>query len=131
MSARILLIEDDEAALDLMGYLLNYAGHRTVAARDGELGLIKVLHGDFDVDLVLCDIGLPGLDGYEVLRRLRESGFRTDVPIVAVTGQDGGGPDGRRFLGAGFSGYVGKPIDPNRFVDTVESFLPESLRGHG
>ena len=68
MSARLLVIEDNVANLELMTYLLNAFGHATETARDGEDGLAKARKGGFD--LVVCDVQLPGLDGFEVARAL-------------------------------------------------------------
>ena len=120
MSARILVIEDNSANLELMVYLLHAYGHITVAVSDGEQGL-QVM-GQVKPDLIICDIQLPKIDGYEVVRRLKaEPAFRF-IPTIAVTALAMVG-DRERILAAGFDGYIAKPIDPEMFVQQVEAFL--------
>src|SRR5208283_71565 len=81
--ARILIIEDNEANLSLVEYLLSVAGHETFPARDGDEGMRRA--ADCRPDLVVCDIQMPGLSGYEVLRLLRADPGLREVPVIAVT----------------------------------------------
>jgi two-component system cell cycle response regulator len=124
VSTRILVIEDNPANLELMTYLLEAFGYETVRATDGEAGLAQLEARSFD--LVVCDIQLPKIDGYEVARRLRASAVAAPV-LVAVTAFAMVG-DRDRILAAGFHGYVAKPIVPETFVSEVEAFLPPPLR---
>jgi two-component system cell cycle response regulator len=120
MPARILVIEDNTANLELMTYLLNAFGHITITARDGEAGL-ETAHRE-SLDLIICDIELPKLNGYEVARQLKKHPTLQDVPLVAVTAY-AMVDDREKVLNAGFNGYISKPIEPELFVSQVEAFL--------
>lgn len=118
--SRILIIEDNPASLELMRYLLKMSGHEVHAADDGAAGLEAARQ--LLPDLIICDVRLPKIDGYEVVRCLKaDPGFR-DVPVIAVTAQAMLG-DRERGLAAGFDGYLYKPIEPETFVVEVERFL--------
>jgi CheY-like chemotaxis protein len=120
MGWRILVIEDNAANLELMTYLLSAFGQSTVVARDGEEGVAEALRSV--PDLVLCDLALPGVDGYEVVRRLKSEQTLAAVPIVAVTASAMVG-DREKVIRAGFDGYISKPINPEGFVAEVVSYL--------
>src|SRR3954463_2943534 len=105
MAARVLVIEDNGPNLELMTYLLTAFGHTAESARDGEEGVAIAQQGRFDV--VICDIQLPKLDGFEVVQRIR--GFGRTLPVVAVTAFAQVG-DREKVLAAGFDGYISKPI---------------------
>jgi two-component system cell cycle response regulator len=125
MAARILVIEDNEPNLELMSYLLQAFGHMPLTVRDGAKALQAVLREA--PDLILCDIQLPGIDGFEVARRLNEHPDLGTIPRVAITAMAMVG-DRERLLAAGFDGYLAKPIDPETFVQQVEAFLPVQQR---
>jgi CheY-like chemotaxis protein len=120
MSARILVIEDNPANLDLMVYLIRAFGHIAVSARDGEGGLRAA--AQVKPDLILCDLHLPKMDGYEVVRRLKSDPDCCSIPTVAVTALAMVG-DRDRVLRAGFDGYLPKPIDPEALVHRINAFL--------
>lgn len=125
MPARILLIEDNEANLDLMAYILTAFGHTVFETRDGEQG-IEAARRELP-DLILTDLQMPKIDGYGVVRALRKDPRFQSRPIVAVTSfamRD----DRERVLASGFDGYVSKPITPEEFVDQVERFLAPGKR---
>lgn len=123
--ARILIIEDNPANMQLMVYLLRAFGHDTFEAAEGEVGL-KTAHQE-SPDLILCDLQMPGIDGYEVARRIRlEPQLRT-ITLVAVTAYAMAG-DREKVLAAGFDGYISKPVNPEQFVRQVEIFLPSDKR---
>ncbi len=125
MSARILIVEDNSANLELMTYLLSAFGHEPLASQDG-VEALEALSRETP-DLVVCDIQLPRMDGYEVLRHMRASEAWRGLPVVAVTALAMVG-DRDRVLAAGFNGYIGKPINPETFVAQVDVFLPSKLR---
>jgi two-component system cell cycle response regulator len=127
MGARILAVEDTPHSLQLMTYLLTAHGHTVVGASTGEEGL-KLLPGTRP-DLIVLDLQLPGIDGFEVLRRIRSGQQWRDVTVVAVTALAMVG-DRDRALAAGFDGYVTKPIDPEVFALKIDEGLPPELRGH-
>lgn len=123
--ATVLVIEDDAPSLELAVYLLEGAGYATVSARDGPDGLAAALRGGFD--LVLCDLQLPGLNGFEVFARLPRPPDPAAVPVVALTAFSMPG-DRERVVEAGFTGYLTKPIEPELFVSQVEQYLrPDRL----
>lgn len=126
--ARVLVIEDNGPNLELMTYLLNAFGHATEAARDGDEGVATATRGGFD--LVVCDIQLPGRDGFGVAEELRRRMAGAAMPLVAVTAFAQVG-DREKVLAAGFDGYISKPIVPETFVDQLEAFLPPALRTSG
>jgi len=124
MSARILIIEDKQANLDLMTYLLEAFGYAAGTAMDGAEGLESVRRDP--PDLIVCDIHLPGMDGYEVARQLKAHPAHRNIPLIAVTALAMVG-DREKVLASGFDGYIAKPIVPETFVSQVEVFLKKSL----
>ncbi len=125
MPARILVIEDDPASLELVKYLLVRGGHNVLEAMDGVSGLRTAL--EQGPDLVLCDLQLPEMDGLELMRQLRAHPQWRAVPTVAVTAYSMPG-DREATLAVGFSGYISKPITPDTFLRHIDSYLPESQR---
>ncbi len=120
MSARIriLVIDDNAANLELMRYLLEAYGFEAVGVGDGASGL--AIAASFD--LTISDILMPGMDGYEVARRFRESPDLRGRKLVAVTALAMHG-DRERLMAAGFDGYMAKPIDPQSFSREIASYL--------
>ena len=118
--ARVLIIEDDHASLELMTYLLGASGHTVVAAEDGHQGLEAARREH--PDLIVCDVQLPEMDGYEVARLLKSDPELRTIPLVAVTALAMVG-DRDRVLAAGFDSYLTKPISPETFVQQMEVFL--------
>lgn len=120
MSETILLIEDNEQNRYLAIFLLESRGFRVVTALDGPEGIERAR--EVRPDLILLDIQLPRMDGYEVARRLRDEPELRHIPIVAVTSYAMAG-DREKTLKAGCDGYIEKPIDPDTFVDEVARYL--------
>lgn len=127
MSARILIVEDHPASLELLQYLLTASGFETLVASDGAEAIRLTLENR--PDLVVCDIQLPELSGYDVARALKGNPDLRRVPLIAVTAFSMVG-DRDRIMSAGFDGYLSKPIDPEQFVSQMEAYLPPALR-HG
>jgi CheY-like chemotaxis protein len=125
MLARILIIEDNATNLELQQYLLNSAGYVTLSAADGAEGM-RVARQERP-DLVLCDLRMPIMNGYEVVQEFKADTRLQQIPIVAVTASSMSG-DSKKALAAGFDGYIAKPIEPETFVQQVEDFLPRELR---
>jgi len=117
---RVLVVEDNTANLDLMVYLLVAFGYVALSARDGQEGLATAMRER--PDLIVCDVQLPVIDGYEVVRRLKADPNCRSIPTVAVTALAMVG-DRDRILKAGFDGYLAKPIDPETFVGQLKAFL--------
>jgi CheY-like chemotaxis protein len=104
---RILLVEDHVDSAESLAHLLRRRGHETHIARDGIEGLARAR--ELRPDAVLLDIGLPGLDGFEVARRLREQADADGTLLVAVSGY-GQETDRRRAAAAGFDHHLVKPV---------------------
>lgn len=121
MGAKILVIEDNTETLELMVFLLEYRGHSLLCAENGETG-IQLIEKERP-DLILCDIQIPLIDGYELVRRIkaRNSLFK-HIPIIAITAFAMIG-DREKILLRGFDGYISKPIEVDFFADQIESYL--------
>ena len=120
MKRNILLIEDNEQNRYLATFLLEKHGYSITSAPDGPTGVEEAKSKT--PDLILLDIQLPLMDGYEVARRLRSLQSLQGIPIVAVTSYAMPG-DRERCLAAGCNGYIEKPINPKTFVTEIEQFL--------
>lgn len=118
--ATILLIEDTPANLALAEKLLRAAGHEVLTSDTGSAGV--ALAHDKSPDLVLLDLGLPDMDGWQALRQIRAEEGDGRLRVIAFTADAMVG-DRERALASGFDGYMSKPIDFATFTRTVESFL--------
>jgi signal transduction histidine kinase/ActR/RegA family two-component response regulator len=114
---RVLIIEDNEDAREVMSLLLRLSGHSVDCASDGQEGLEKMLA--LRPDIALVDIGLPLLDGYEIAARVRSQSDCATF-LVALTGY-GQPEDRRRALAAGFDEHLTKPIETARLYELIES----------
>ena len=117
---RIFVVEDEEDILEVIQYNLSREGYRVVGVRDGEEALKRIRRDD--PDLVLLDLMLPGMDGIEVCRRLKEDPVSRSVPIVVVTAK-GEESDIVLGLGLGADDYVVKPFSPRLLVARVKAVL--------
>jgi CheY-like chemotaxis protein len=117
----VLVIEDNVQNMYMTTFLLEKSGFKVVQARDGQEGLARA--AEVEPDLILLDIQLPLMDGYEVARRLKSNIQTGAIPLVAVTSYAMAG-DREAVFRAGCEGYIEKPIDPETFVRRVSSFLP-------
>ena len=127
MASHILIVEDDKSIAELLRDYLEINGMTTEMALTGPAGLEKALAGSFD--LVLLDIMLPGMDGFEVLRRIREE-RETPVLLVSARRED---IDKIRGLGLGADDYITKPFSPGELVARVRAHLArfQRLTGNG
>jgi two-component system cell cycle response regulator DivK len=117
---KILIIEDNEKNLYLLRFLIEKLGHRVVAAQDGGTGVLMALQEK--PDIILMDIQLPVMDGYEATRRIRQSDELKDVPIIAITSYAMVG-DREKTLAAGCTDYIEKPIQPEMFIQKLQKYL--------
>ena len=120
MAPRVLVVDDNRSNRDLMLYLLRAFGYEAEGAADGLLGFEAARQGGFD--LVLVDILMPGIDGYEFARRCKADPALASTPLVAVTALAMRG-DRERILAAGLDGYIPKPIDPDRLRAEIEALI--------
>ena len=114
----ILVVEDDSELLDLFSLVLKKSGYETCRAQDGQQAL-DIL-GSQDVDLMVCDVMMPGMDGFELVRETRAQGM--DLPVLIVTAK-GELADKREGFGAGVDDYMVKPVDVHELVWRVEALL--------
>jgi two-component system, OmpR family, response regulator len=119
---RLLLIEDEGELARVLRQALEEEGFRVDLAADGEEGLFRA--GEVDYDAILLDLMLPGLDGFEVLSRLREPG-RRPVPVLVLTARDGV-PDRVRGLNLGADDYLVKPFDLAEMLARVRALIRRS-----
>jgi two-component system cell cycle response regulator DivK len=122
VSKRILVVEDDTQNSYLIQFILEKGGYSVVVVSDGEQAVATVESADPKPDLVLMDMLLPKMNGYEATRRIRAREETKDVPIVALTAYSMKG-DREKILESGCDGYISKPIDPETFVAEMEEFL--------
>ncbi|HJV80825.1 response regulator [Noviherbaspirillum sp.] len=120
MPACILFVKDNPADMELMAYLPGLAGRLVLYAHNQRETLASA-PGE-QPDLIICDMNLPHLDGYAVARHFRAAPAMRSIPAVAITAPTISG-DGEECLDAGFNGCVSKPLDPETFVDSIETFL--------
>lgn len=117
---KVLVIEDNKDNLTLISYPLKRAGYEVISAETGEEGVeLAIKERPF---FIIVDIGLPGIDGFEVTRRIRCSEIDGDVPIIAMTSFAMMG-DRERCLAAGCNGYFEKPIDPLTIVKKIHEVI--------
>jgi two-component system cell cycle response regulator len=128
VAARILVVEDNRNSNELMCYLLRHFGHTVFSAIDGQQGIEAAARER--PDLILMDLQMPRLGGFEAAWRLAADADLAAIPRVAVTAYAMLG-DRERVLEQCFDGYISKPIDPERFVEQVEAFIPASIRSTG
>jgi two-component system cell cycle response regulator DivK len=120
VTKRILIIEDQDDNRAIMRDLLNTAGYKLIEAVDGEEG-VELAQSERP-DLILMDIQLPVLDGYEATRRIRALAELKSTPIIAVTSYALSGDD-IKARAAGCDGYVAKPFSPRELLAKVREFL--------
>jgi two-component system cell cycle response regulator DivK len=118
----ILIVEDNEKNLKLVRDVLQFKGYQTIEAGTGEDG-VRLAKSRIP-DLILMDIQLPGIDGYEATRRIRAVPALAAVPIIAVTSYALSG-DEAKTRAAGCDGYVAKPFSPRQLLAKIREFLPE------
>ncbi|MFL5962678.1 MAG: response regulator [Gaiellaceae bacterium] len=113
------MVEDNEKNMKLFRDVLQASGYSTLEASTGEDAV--ELAGSHSPALVLMDVQLPGIDGLEALGRLRRDERTASIPVLALTAQAMDG-DRERFLGAGFDGYLSKPVDVVELLRTVAEY---------
>jgi len=120
MKKRILVVEDNEQNLYLATFILNKNGYEVIAARNGFEAIEKAKAEK--PDMILMDMQLPEMDGYEATQRIKGIPELKHIPIVAVTSYAMVG-DREKVLAAGCVGYIEKPITPETFVSEVEKYF--------
>jgi len=122
MNRKILIVEDQEDNRKILRDLLSSAGFEIIEAVTGEEGVVQAeMHLP---DLILMDIQLPGMDGYEATRRIKATPGLTKIPIIAVTSYALSGDD-VKAMAAGCDAYVTKPFSPRALLVKIREFLPD------
>ncbi|GFO53822.1 response regulator [Geomonas sp. Red276] len=119
---KVLVVEDNKDNLRLITYALERCGYQVIAAETGLKGVELAIAEH--PPLIIMDINLPDIDGFEATRRIRASEADGKVPIIAITSYAMSG-DKDRILASGCTGYFEKPIDPLTIMDKIHSLLEE------
>lgn len=120
MSNTVLYIEDDPINRYLVQKLLSSKGYTVYEAEDGEKGLVEA--DRLVPDLILMDLQMPGLDGYEATKQIKSRSHLSHIPIIALTAHALHG-EREKCLAAGCDGFITKPIDTKEFPSQIEAFL--------
>ena len=120
MEKKILVIEDTPVNMELVTDLLEVAGYQVIQAETAETGIERALAER--TDLILMDVGLPGMDGLTAAGILKRDQLTKDIPIIALTSH-AMKDDEERIMAAGCNGYITKPIDTREFPKRVASFI--------
>ena len=121
MSGRILIVEDNADSRQILRDLLTSSGYDVVEARDGAMGLAAAAAER--PDLILMDIQLPVIDGYEATRRLKADPSLRHIPIIVITSYALSG-DEDKARAAGCDAYVAKPYSPRQLLAKIRQYLP-------
>jgi CheY-like chemotaxis protein len=124
MNLKALIIEDNEQNMYMLTFLLEKNNYEVFQAFNGLDGIKAATERMPDV--ILLDIQLPGMDGYQIARELRNRSDLNHIPIIAVTSHAMVG-DREKAMKSGATGYIEKPIDPDNFIQRMESYFSEEL----
>ncbi len=119
-ATRVLIVDDNALNIELAAFVLDQAGFQVASAADAIEAMTKI--PDFQPDLILMDIQMPGMNGLELTQRLKNAADTSQITIVAFTGYAMKG-DEAKMREAGCDGYLSKPIDVATFADSVKGFL--------
>jgi len=117
---RVLIVDDNRDAADSMAFALQYAGHAVATAYSGAEGIERA--SVFEPDVVLLDLGMPGLNGFEIARRIRQQPWGATLALIALTGW-GQEQDRRRTKEAGFDAHLTKPVSATELLKTLEDAM--------
>ena len=112
-----LVVDDVSDVTEMLSVLLSHAGYAVVTAASAPQALIAA--NEFQFDVIISDIGMPGMNGYQLARELRQLPGYENVPLVAVTGYSMF-DDRERSKSAGFNAHMTKPIDPSALLELIE-----------
>jgi CheY-like chemotaxis protein len=126
MSKRILVVDDDELVVIALAELLSPKGYTVSTALSGLQALEKIEADHFD--LLILDIIMPQMDGYQLCQRIREMEGYSEIPIIMLTARSGE-EDRRRGLEAGANLFLPKPISPQRLLELIEFTMKSTRTG--
>jgi len=122
---KVLIAEDNPVNRELLRELLELLGYTVLEACDGQEALRIIEQSQ--PELLLLDIGMPVMDGFAVIRRIRENPRLAKLPVVAVTAYAMRG-DQERILNSGFDGYLSKPINPSSLIQELDRLLDRGVQ---
>ena len=125
---RILLVEDNEMNRDMLSRRLTRGGFEVLIAEDGLQGYEMAMSRK-DIDIILLDMSLPGIDGWEVARRVKAGAETSRIPIVALTAHAMAG-DREKAIAAGCDDYDTKPVDLLRLIDKIDKLTRSEEAPH-
>ncbi len=120
MSKRILVVEDQEDNMRIMNDMLSSAGYEVIKAVTGDEGV--AMAEAHKPDLIFMDVQLPGLDGYEATRRIKDNAALRHIPVIAVTSYAMDGEE-NRVEEAGCDAYFSKPVSPRALLAKVHEYI--------
>ncbi len=123
MAKKIMVVDDEPYIARVIKFKLEQEGYTVIAANDGQSGLQKIK--EEKPDMVLLDVMMPGLSGYEVCQKIKEDAELAGIPVVILTAK-GQERDREQGLTMGASDYITKPFSPNRLLELVKSMIGEA-----
>lgn len=120
---RILIIDDEIYILHVLEFSLSMEGYRVISAASGEEALGKIESDP--PDLIVLDVMMPGMDGHEVCRRLKQDERTCEIPIIFLSARDGAG-DRQTGIELGANAYITKPFSPQQLIDQIQTLLEDA-----
>ena len=120
-NSKIIIVEDNEINMDLIQAMLEPFNFNIIEAYDG-FEAVEKINSNSDAFLILLDIGLPGIDGMEVFKRLKQSEKTASIPVIAVTAHAMKG-NKEHLLSLGFNDFIEKPVDRKILFEKIEHFF--------
>ncbi|MFP4672302.1 MAG: response regulator [Desulfohalobiaceae bacterium] len=121
MTQQILIVDDSKTVRNLLAFILKKEGYRVLAAEDGLEGLEKLYSAQM-VDLIICDVNMPRMDGFTFIQNVREQGSYRDLPIIVLS-TEGQEKDIQTGMRLGANQYLVKPAQPEKLVRSVKMLL--------
>ncbi len=116
---KVLIVDDSKMTRNFHAYILRSAGFNLQEAEDGYDALEKLLTGDFDI--ILTDINMPRMDGYTLIKNIREMEDYKDIPIIIISTEDEAS-DKQKGFEAGADFYIVKPVNPQKLLESIKMF---------
>lgn len=123
MAKKIMVVDDEPYIARVIKFKLEQEGYTVISANDGQSGLQKIK--EEKPDLVLLDVMMPGLSGYEVCQKIKEDADLAGIPVVILTAK-GQERDREQGLTMGASDYITKPFSPNRLLELVKNMIGDA-----
>jgi two-component system chemotaxis response regulator CheY len=121
MSKHILIIDDSKTVRNLVAFIMKREGYKVVAAEDGLDGMEKLFAAE-EVDLIICDVNMPRMDGFSFIQNIREHDRYRDLPVIVLS-TEGREQDIQTGIGLGANMYMVKPAQPEVLVRNVKMLL--------